>query len=97
VLVVDEKNWPCTLGMKSVPLDHPLYGLSVRSANCLQNAGLTDKAKIRSKIQSGELRPYLSIRHYGTKTHIEVCRWLGLSQMVSMPRLTVCPHCGGTL
>jgi hypothetical protein len=67
VLVVDEKNWPGTLGMKSVPLDHPLYGRSVRSANCLRNAGLTDKEKIRSKIQSGELRPYLSIRHYGKR------------------------------
>src|SRR5258708_6299657 len=45
---LDDRSWPDRLGMKSVPLDQPLYGLSVRSANCLQNAGLTDKDKIRS-------------------------------------------------
>ena len=48
-------------------------------------------------IQTGELRAYLSIRHYGKITHREVCKWLGLSEKASTPNLTVCPHCGGKL
>jgi hypothetical protein len=34
---------------------HPLFGLSVRSANCLRHAGLTDREKVRAMLQSREL------------------------------------------
>ena len=75
--------------MKSAPFDLPLDGLSVRSANFLQQVGLTDKEEIRAKIQSGQMRPYVSFRHYGLKTHAEVCRWLGLSEEEANPGLTI--------
>lgn len=80
---------------------NPLYPLSVRAVNCLNNIAVTNKKEALSAIQSGRLKPLRSPRNYGWKTHQEICRWLGLPEPKRPGRKIAvsktCPHCGGKL
>jgi hypothetical protein len=72
--------------------DHPLYGLTLKAANTLEKAGYRNRAEILAAMEKGELKPFLSIPNYGSITHTQVCRWLGIAD----PEGTrICPHCGG--
>ena len=71
------RNAEKKLNSESSPYD----GLSTRATNCLINFGLTDKESVARAIKSGALYPGVIInryRSYGLKTHIEICKWLGL-------------------
>jgi hypothetical protein len=56
-------------------------GLSIRTANCLNNMNLKSRAQVLKAYKSGRLRakPNGIGYGYGQKTHEEVLRWLGLS------------------
>ena len=56
----------------------PFAGLWVRTANALRKAGYTSPEKVREDIESGALRPFLSIFDYGKYADREVRAWLGL-------------------
>ena len=56
----------------------PLYGLSVRAANCLLNRGLNTRDKIIAAIASGEIAEKCHIRNFSRKTYVEVCTWAGV-------------------
>jgi hypothetical protein len=56
----------------------PFSGLWVRTARTLSAAGFTGTDDVRAAITSGRLRPFLSIRGYGTYAHREVLRWLSI-------------------
>lgn len=78
----------------------PYFGLSVRSANCCNNANLMNRAQIEAAIKDGRLHPKNTVgcRNYGWKSHVEIHRWLGLPEpQRAKPQLKVCPHCGGKL
>ncbi len=59
------------------------YPLSVRAVNVLLNMNIQSRAECLEAIKSGRLQdtkpgmPWL--RNYGTKTHKEVCNWLGIT------------------
>ena len=65
----------------------PLYGLSVRAANCLLNRDLDTRAKIIAAIASGEIAEKCHIRNLSRKTYVEVCTWAGVE-----PKLRVRKH-----
>ncbi len=55
--------------------------LSNRTIHCLTTAGIPiDKEAVRQALKSGVLYPHRCPRNYGTKTHAEVCRWVGVDQ-----------------
>ena len=60
--------------------DDPYFGLSVRAANCCNNAGLMTRLEIESAIKDGRLHPKNKSRciGYGKKIHIEIQKWLGI-------------------
>ena len=55
----------------------PFAGLWVRTARALRKAGYTSPEKVRQDIESGALRPFLSIFDYGKYADREVRAWLG--------------------
>lgn len=81
-------------------------GLSVRAANCLNDAGIETKEQARRLITDGWLNPATgasipapydskrNIRGYGWVTHKEVCKWAGLPEPRKPKRVRICPHCG---
>jgi len=78
----------------------PYFGLSVRAANCCSNANLINREQIAAAIKDGRLHPKntTGCRNYGWKSHIEIHKWLGLSEpQRAKPQLKTCPHCGGKL
>jgi len=78
--------------------NNPYYGLSVRAANCVNNANLMTRAQIAAAIKDGTLHPrnVHRCRNYGWKTHVEIHKWLGLPEPQKR-RPKICPHCGGKL
>lgn len=72
-------------------ITNPLTGLSARAANCLYNAGLTNRELVLQAFNEGKLTPPNRIRNYGRKVHQEVCAWLGLPDPYAHQP---CPHCG---
>ena len=74
------------------------YGLTVRAANCLYNANITEKSQVAQFVAEGRLK---KIRNCGLKSQIEICKWAGVpppakpTPRIHVPKL--CPHCGGKL
>lgn len=93
--------------MKSICLTN---GLTRRTANCLTKAGIPlEKEAIVMALLDGTLYPHRQPRLYGSITHREVCRWVGIDPTAvvapgwlggntrrgSLPTDSlVCPTCG---
>lgn len=79
---------------------HWTDGLSVQSANCLNNCNINSREEAMEAYQSGKLRVGNGRpRNYGWKTHKEVAKWLGLPEpqkpSVRVRLAKTCPPCGG--
>lgn len=75
-------------------------GLSCRSANCLSNAGLTTKDKIRAALGQMKFRHNTiqfngrTMYSFGWKSYVEVCKWIGFPEPRRPKMIKLCPHCG---
>lgn len=81
-------------------VEEPEYeydGLSARASHVLERLQLNTKEDTRRAILEGRLAvengAYQGARCYGWKTHVEVCRWVGLPAPVKARTVLVCPHC----
>ena len=64
----------------------PSNGLSVRANRCLAKAGIPqEKEVIVCLVRKGTVRPNFWPPGYGSKTHAEVCRWLGVDTETLSP------------
>lgn len=86
--------------------------VGVRAVNGLHNSGLIPpdddfavdvlfKEKIKAAILDGRLKPGKNIRNYGIKSHIEVCKFVGMKPLPPLRREKVlvtedCPKCHGS-
>jgi hypothetical protein len=62
--------------MKSIILPN---GLTKRTAGCIERAGVkVNKKAVIKALKDGKLYPECIPRHYGPKTHREVCQWAGV-------------------
>lgn len=81
---------------------HWTRGLSVRTRNALHNHGLNSKEEAIAAIKTGSLshKPGKT-RNYGWKSHVELCRLLGLEPLEKrrcvLIRHSICPKCGHPL
>lgn len=66
-----------------------ITGLSVRAGTVINNLNLRNRGEVLAAIKDGRLHPRRT-RHYGWKTHIEICRWLGLPVPLKRGQ---CPRC----
>ncbi|HWC61728.1 MAG TPA: hypothetical protein VHC44_18715, partial [Verrucomicrobiae bacterium] len=59
---------------------YPDNGLSYRANNVLKYAGIpATKTDVLEALKNGSLMPTKRPNGYGTATHAEICRWVGMT------------------
>lgn len=86
---------------------HFTDGLSTRAFNCLKNFNIESQLEAAIAIKSGRMRPasrkdlrklWPNYRGgYGIKTHIEICKWLGLPKEDYEQKKCICSSCGAII
>jgi hypothetical protein len=85
-LMVFQGGFPTLPAMKSIMLPN---GLTKRNADCLVRAGVAvNKKAVAKALQDGTLHVHCIPRHYGPRTHREVCAWAGVDPDSLSPEST---------
>jgi len=68
------------------------FGLSVRNAKLMEKLGITSNESARVAVLTGEIAP-LKWANFGRKSYNDLCQWLDVKPLESIPNRK-CPHCG---
>lgn len=86
---------------KRINEKHWTDGLDVRTANCLNNSGATNREEALALFKLWDSKQKRKPLNYGRGSHEILAEWLGLPKPEKKTKAKllppVCPHCGGSL